>query len=366
MSDLNLIQELELAVSQGAADRRLAALSYTTDLLIAGRYEDDEVWMFGEVIGLLASEIETSARAHLAQRLAHYNSAPSNVIDRLAGDDSINVAGPVLRHSDRISSEALVRNAQTKGQDHLLAIAQRKSLHEDVTDALVSRGNRAVVHSVAKNSGARFSESGFWNLVSRCENDVVLTLEVGARKDIPRHHFQKLIARATDEVKTRLAAINPDAVSDVCDVVTDVAGTIQARFGPATRSYFAARRQVSEMDRRGELTEDAVCGFARERKFEEVTVALSILCDLPVNVAERALCDDHGEMIVILAKAAKFSWPTTKQLLLLRAGDGVSAHDLDQALKNFSMLSLTTARQVTGFYRSRQDASAAAPAASRQ
>jgi uncharacterized protein (DUF2336 family) len=355
MAELNLIRELELAVSYGADDRRNAALAYTTDLLIAGRYEDDEVWMFGEVIGLLASEIEATARAQLAQRLAHYPKAPSNVIDRFAADDAIDVARPVLRHSERITPQALLHSAQTKSQDHLLAISQRKSLHEDVTDVLLARGNREVVHSVAKNGGARFSESGFWKLVQRCENDVVLTLEVGSRKDIPRHHFQKLIAKATDEVKSRLAALNPNAEAEVCDVVTGVAGTIQEKFGPATRSYFAAKRQVGDMFRRGELTEEALCEFARTRKFEEVTVALSLLCDLPVNVAERALNDDHGEMILILAKAAKLAWATAKLLLLLRAGDGVSAHDLDDALKNYSLLSVGTARQVTNFYRSRQE-----------
>ena len=90
-----------------------------------------------------------------------------------------------------------------------LAISQRKSLSEDVTDALLARGNREVARTVASNSGARLSDSGFWKLVQRSENDIVLTLATGSRKDIPRLHFQKLIARASDEVKSRLAAVNP-------------------------------------------------------------------------------------------------------------------------------------------------------------
>jgi hypothetical protein len=34
-----------------------------TDLLIAGRYTDDEIWMFGEVIGRLEQDIGVAARA---------------------------------------------------------------------------------------------------------------------------------------------------------------------------------------------------------------------------------------------------------------------------------------------------------------
>jgi uncharacterized protein (DUF2336 family) len=132
---------------------------------------------------------------------------PSNIVCKLAFDDAIEVAAPVLRHSERLGVEDLVANAKSKSQAHLLAISQRKSLHEDVTDVLVSRGDRDVVHSVAKNPGAKFSDSGFWRLVRRSEDDVVLMLEVGGRRDIPRHHFQKLIAKASDEARARLAAI---------------------------------------------------------------------------------------------------------------------------------------------------------------
>ena len=66
----------------------------------------------------------------------------------------------VIRNAGGIITDDTIRS---------LAISQRKSLHEDVTDVLVSRGNREVVRSVARNSGARFSDSGFWRLVQRTE-----------------------------------------------------------------------------------------------------------------------------------------------------------------------------------------------------
>ena len=56
-----LLEELETAVSRGTAQSRRAALAYATDLLITGRYSDEHTWMFGEIIGLLASEIKAAA-----------------------------------------------------------------------------------------------------------------------------------------------------------------------------------------------------------------------------------------------------------------------------------------------------------------
>jgi hypothetical protein len=175
--------------------------------------------------------------------------------------------------------------------------------------------------------------------------------------------FQQLIARASDEVKARLAAANPHAAAEIQTVVTGVTGDLHSRFGPATRDYFAARRLIEEMSRNGTLTEDAVRGFARERKFEEVTAALALLSGLPVDVVERALLDDSREMVVIVAKAVKLSWATTQSLLVLCHDGGMSAHDLESARKNFSVLSDATARQVVGYDKARREqrASAAKP-----
>ena len=73
----------------------------------------------------LVARVETRARAELSKRLAPVDYAPFEVIQYLAWDDEIAVAGEVLTHSGRLSTEALVKIARIKGQDHLLAISAR-------------------------------------------------------------------------------------------------------------------------------------------------------------------------------------------------------------------------------------------------
>src|ERR1700694_3088441 len=109
---MSFLQELEVAVSRGSAESRQRALWYATDMLIAGRYTDDEIWMFGEVIGRLEQDIEVAARAQLAKRLARIDNAPPKIIHQFAFDDSIDVAGPVLRQSERLDTQALVRSEE--------------------------------------------------------------------------------------------------------------------------------------------------------------------------------------------------------------------------------------------------------------
>jgi hypothetical protein len=354
------LRDLNDAISRGTAESRLRALWHTTDLMIAGGYSDDEIWTFGEVIGRLADEIEVAARAQLAKRLAGVDHAPVNIIHKLAFDDAIEVAGPVLRESERLEPYALIANVCLKSQSHLLAISKRKSIDEQVTDVLVTRGNQDVVNSVVVNKGARFSDFGFLHMIQRAEGDSILAEQLGLREDIPRHVFQQLIAKASDNVGKRLKYERPDMVDQIQSSVTDVAGELQSKFGPVSRSYFVAKKVVATQHRQGNLNENSISGYARGHRIEEVTIGLSLLCSLPGDVIERALLDRNRETLLILAKAIDFSWATTMALLFLGAKDHrITAQDLKDLEKEFSDLNVETSRSVLAFYQSRKSAASA-------
>jgi hypothetical protein len=354
------LRDLDDAVSRGTSDSCVRALWHATDLLIAGRYSDDEIWTFGEVIGRLADEIEVAARAQLAERLARNDVAPVNIIQKLAFDDSIEVAGPILRESTRLDDNALVANAQTKSQPHLLAISQRKSLDDTVTDVLVTRGNREVVKSVASNDGARFSGFGFLHMIQRAEGDSILAEQLGLRKDIPRNLFQQLIAKASSDVKKRLEHERPGMTDQLQATVTDVTGALQSKLGPGSRSYFVAKRVVTTQHQQGNLNEISIYDYARSHKIDEVTIGLSLLCSLPGDVIERAMMDRNREMVLVLTKALGFAWPTTMALLFLGAKDHrITAQDLRDMEKEFSNLNVETSRSVLKFYQTRKSTSGA-------
>src|SRR5205807_9690109 len=207
-----------------------------------------------------------------------------NIIHKLAFDDEIEVAGPVLRESERLEPYALVANACLKSQTHLLAISKRKSIDEQVTDVLVTRGNQEVVNSVVTNNGARFSDFGFLHMIKRAEGDSILAEQLGLRQDVPRQVFQQLIAKASDNVRKRLRYERPDMVEQVQSSVSDVAGALQSKFGPVSRSYFVAKKVVTTQHRQGNLNENSISGYARAHRLEEVTIGLSLLCALPGDV----------------------------------------------------------------------------------
>jgi uncharacterized protein (DUF2336 family) len=356
MYSVPLLDELETALSSGSFDRRNQILTSVTDLFINGapHFSEDQITIFDDVIARLISTIEAKARAKLADRLASIANAPLNVVTLLASDNDIEVARPILIRSARLNEETLLAAATSKSQQHLFAISQRGSLSEAVTDVLVERGDRNVVHSVVKNLGARFSDAGFRILVNRSNGDDALASEVGMRNDIPRQHFLMLLDKASSAVRARLVAENPQASTDIEGVLAEVVGGIRSEIRNASPAFAAAEAEVERQNRIRRIGEAEIYQYAKDRKFEQTAIALSILCDTPIDVVERALLDPGAEIILILCKVARLSPTTTKAILLLRAADrGMSAEDLEQGLTSFNKLQLETAKRVLSFFRTR-------------
>jgi hypothetical protein len=355
----SLLAELEDAVAHGSDERRAKMLRLVTDMFLAGAesYTDDQIDLFDDVIGQLAHDIEVSARAELARRLAPAGQAPIKVLSSLATDNDISVAAPVLALSDHLDDEFLSETARTKSQDHLLAISKRNSLSESVTDILVERGDRGVVHSVASNAGARFSQSGFFTLVRRSEGDDTLAEMVGARSDIPPQVFRELLARASERVRQKLSEAAPEGSDQVPQVLTDITDVIESEAGLIERDYAPAHRRLDPIHRASQLDIAVVESCARAGSFEEVVVGVSFLCGVPIPVVERALVKKDQELFMILAKACRMTWATVKCILImLSVTRGMPKIDLDRSFEAYNRVQAATAQRVVRFMRVRNTA----------
>lgn len=356
----SLIDDLEDIQASKDISRRAEILRRVTDLFVvgSGNFSEDQVELFDDVMGKLLENIERSARAQFGRRLARLSDAPRNAIRVLASDDLIEVAGPVLLHSERLDDGVLIEAARTKGQGHLLAISGRKVLRESVTDILVERGNRSVVSSTAGNRGAQFSDFGISALVEKARDDGDLASCVWSRPDIPRQHLVKLFVEASQAIKSQLAETDPRRAELIKLAVAEASDQIQATAREGSDDFSQVRSYVSSLHAAGKLDEPQLHAFANEGSFDKVTVALSLMCDVPIGLVERSFVQQQTEQVLVLAKAIDLSWVTTVGLLLFRAGVNCSSpQQLDQCFTSFSRLQPKTARTALQFYRMREKAS---------
>jgi uncharacterized protein (DUF2336 family) len=358
----SFLKELNEAIAQASAEGRTRALWHATDFLLEGEYSEEQIRIFGEVIGRLADEIEQSARIELSRRLAHSGNAPPKLVKMLAFDDAIEVAGPVLQFSTRLDTQSLVANIRTKGQPHMLAISLRTAVPVEVTDELVTRGNQEVVQTVVSNQGACFSDFGFLQLVKRAETDSVLATRVGLRKEIPLRMFRQLIAKASEDVRQKLERERPELAQEIAASVTKAAGKLYHQLGADRVEYHAVRRAVTGHFETGRLNEKCILGYALAHKLPEITIGLSLLCALPDDLVRTTFTLNKCDMILVLAKALDYSWETAMSLLFLAAENHrIAASDLDKLRAEFDRADADAARGIVKVWQARRREMAPAP-----
>ena len=345
----SIIAELEDAVRGGSSAKRVETLRQVTDLFLhdGERLSDDQVKVFDDVLCLLIARVETRAKAELSRRLAPLDYAPFEVIQHLAWDDEIEVAGNVLAHSSRLGTEVLVEIASSKGQDHLLAISGRASLPAAVTDVIVDRGEGAVIRKLANNAGAQFSDQGYSTIVARAGTDDELVEILGLRADFPQKFMIDLLRRAKDTVRARLLAIAPPAVQEE---IKQVLNEIARETPQPTRSFGVAEELVKLMKGLNELDDAAVYKFAETNKFDEVTVALAVLNEMPVEMTAKLMDGPRADLLLIPCRSARLNWPTVESILRNRPKHPINAQTLEIAERDYRKLSMETAQRTVRFW----------------
>lgn len=350
----SIIAELEDAIRGGSLDKRVETLRRTTDLFLsqAERLTESQVALFDDVLVHLIDKIQTKAKAELSQRLAALDKAPIELIRRLAQDDEITVAEPVLTQSTRLTNNDLIEVAKNKSQQHLLAITGRSKLEEPVTDVLVNRGNRDVKYKLASNTGARFSESGYTALVNGAENDESLTERIGLRIDLPLRLLRQLLLKATAAVRARLLAVAPVEIRDaIQQMLRKISKEVYSEITPP-RDFTQAIATINSMQKQGVLNEANLLAFANARSYEETVAALGALCSTSVEFVEPLITSTDG--LLVVCKAAKLNWLTVQALLegwILRIAITESA--LSNAKKDYLKLSEASAQRTLGFWKAR-------------
>jgi uncharacterized protein (DUF2336 family) len=203
----------------------------------------------------------------------------------------------------------------------------RTSLSEAVTDVLVERGDTKVHHSLAKNIGARFSETGFATLVSKSEGDENLAESLGLRVDISSQLLEQLLVRATDTVRARLLKYAPpENRGRIQLALAHVAHEI-GQDATRTRDFRTAENDIAELNRNGKLTEALLIEFISAGRFEHVAATLALFCGSTAVLLERLIKNVSHDGLIVACKASRLNWPTVRLLLQTR----VSHHTLTEA-----------------------------------
>jgi uncharacterized protein (DUF2336 family) len=356
-ADSSLFDDLDAALRSGSSEKRVVMLRQLTDLFLseADRLNEEQIGVFDDVLVQLIERIETRTLAELSERLAPVANAPIDVTLNLARHSEIGIARPVLTNSTRLTTAQLVEIASTKSQDHLLAISERAQIETAVTDVLLDRGNRAVVHSVAGNSGAQFSQNGFAALLKAAETDDKLAVKTGSRLDLPLNFLRELLLRATEAVRSRLMSRAPAQLQDEIHRVLGAVVDAVDRESSTPRDFKAAKAFVELLRDKGELHESTLFEFARGRKYEETAVALSLLSSASLEIIKPLMKSPRDDGLLIPCKVADCEWETVGAILATKLPPESAPKAGHEKLKiDYAKLTKPNAQRLLRFWQVRE------------
>lgn len=363
--EFSVVDEVETAINNGTAEKRLETIKRVTDLFLASAesFNGKQIELFGDVLERLIKTIEVRAIADVAVRialaemssqLAPVPQAPPAVVRRLASNDEITVARPVLTESACLSTEDLVEIAQTKGEQHLLAMSGRWWLKEVVTDVILARRYPSVSRRIVSNPGARVSAAGFAIVVAQAEADPELAVETGIRVDLPLELRHQLLRSATEEVRARLLSRAPPHVfEEIRSAIASVSAGINREMSKV-RDFTAAQRMVARLKDNGELKEATLFEFAKQRKYEETVAALAALSKSSIEVVRPLMQSLRDDGVLVPCKVAGLSWDTVHAVLESRFATGsMGPHEIASARSQFGKITAENARRLLSFWQVR-------------
>jgi uncharacterized protein (DUF2336 family) len=293
-----------------SSDQRRELLRTVTDALTnnARTPSDEEFAELDQVLSLAASEYSTQVRTEFARLVAASVTRFCHASEQFAMDE-IEVAMPVLRNSQALTEEALLRVVTEKSQAHLMAVAKRDNVSPRVSEALVDKGSDEVVSSLLANDRAQISYSTYEVVAKRAETSTLLHAPFVRRQGVPMDLLNDLYLKV--EVDLRREIVKKfDSVppAELEKAFERSRARVTTAFRKMPEDLALAQKRLSLIESNKQLLPAFLPSLLREGKGSRTVFKLAFakLVDVPFDVIDPAVETPDIDTLALLCRGANF------------------------------------------------------------
>ncbi|MBX7249326.1 MAG: DUF2336 domain-containing protein [Caulobacteraceae bacterium] len=267
--------------------------------------------LLDNVFMALVVEAERDIRRALAERLASADWAPKALVNVLALDE-IDIARPIIARSPLLQDQDLIRLLIESTIEHQIEVARRPELSARVVDAVIDRGEPAVLTALVGNSTAAITETSMQRLVESSRRIAALRSPLARHPKLTKMLAEQLYGWVGQALRVAIAdrfRIDSEALDQA------IADAVKA----AQRGKPAEERQVllsrdgerEEMERRliakleaaGQLRPGYLIRALKERKLTLFENALAALGGFSVADVRAAIDAPSPEPLALACAA---------------------------------------------------------------
>lgn len=273
----------------------------------------------------LAQDQMPRIRAILAEVLKHRETAPKDVIDRLARDLEPSVALPILRHSPILTEDDLcdIASSGSVAPGGIGAMAQREDLSPLIADAVVETGDVDGITKLLSNESAQIREETLDRIIEQAPKHVEWHEPLVRRPQLTAKAITALagfVASAlTDELRNRedVDRVTAEAIAEavrkrIDGGEDDLLSTMKDENKDDARRK--AREQVDKDWRDGRIDDGYFSAAAQAGEMEIICAALALLGDVPETAAERMMTSQSARAVMAVCWRAGLSADTCYEL----------------------------------------------------
>jgi len=262
-----------------------------------------------ETLERLAADQVPRVRAVLAEEIKRLDNVPKHIIQALARDVESIVAVPIIEYSPLLSDADLMEIiAEGKVHGVLEAVARRRPLSAQVSDAVVSSLDIPAVSALLANPNAAVRERTLDAIIDQAERISVWQNALAVRTDLSVRAIRRLATFVSIELIEQLAARH--GLDD--ETQAHLNRQMRLRLDEAKDSHptapsNAAQDDVDAAAEAGTLNDAYVEAAAESGKREVVVLALAKLARLSVATVRRMLLTRSAKPITSLVWRAGLS-----------------------------------------------------------
>lgn len=358
-ADIKISKLTELA-REKSSERRRTLLREVTDMFFEAPPEAGSGLQsqFDAVLSTIATQTAEDARVELANRMADSTNAPAGLVMQLARD-AISVAGPILERSNVLSEEDLVRLVHENGQEHLRLISSREDVTEQVSSAIVERGDDTTVATLISNDHAELSRETYEEVTRRAETSPELQAPLVNRDETPADLLNDLMmvvkSSLRDTISKKFDKLDPGVLEAALAASHQ---RMESRISE-DKDINEARKFISIKSMRKELDGSLLASLLREGKRTHFCVGFAEMAGIDYLAAKRAIEHDNSEGLALVCKAAGFDKSLFVTLAVLRDNESKEAFSKASEFgQTYDALDQETADRVIRFWKMRQNIAA--------
>ena len=267
--------------------------------------------LLDNVFMALVVEAERDIRRALAERLAGAEWAPKALINVLALDE-IEIARPIIARSPLLQDHDLIRLLVEATIEHQIEVARRPQLSARVVDAVIDRGEPAVLTALVGNPTAEVTEASMSRLVESSRRIAALRTPLARHPKLTRMLAEQLYSWVGQALRAAIADRFRIDSAELDDKIAQAVKAAHGRQAQEERQVLLRRdgereemerRLIAKLDAAGQLRPGYLVRALKERKLSLFENALAVLGGF--NVADvRAAVDAPSPEPLALACAA--------------------------------------------------------------